>query len=165
MKVSSTQDSHVLSLFDKKAPGRDFFVAFLDLSKGPETEMWLYSSIENQDTPGDEVICEKQIMNLFSHVRGIEKAYQSQRETPGIVLVGALHKTIVEILDKHSMVSTKTEEHFKFIFKVDDLPDARSLPKTLSYSTVRPSDIALVLSRTAIPYKAFVKLQLDICTS
>lgn len=154
-------NSHVLSTFDIEAPGKDFLVAYLDFSKGPEVEMWMYSSMENPDTPGHEAVCEEQILELFERVREIEETYEAQRETPGIVLVGTLHKRIVEILEKHKMVKAKTEEHFKFIFKTDELPAGKPLPENLSFSTVKPSDMALVLSRTAIPYKAFVDLHVD----
>lgn len=155
MKMSrgQTANSHVLSTFGMEPPGKDFLVAYLDFSKGPETEMWLYSSIENTEVPGDEIVCEQQILKLFAKAREIEKSYQGQRETPEIVLVGALHEWILEILEKHSMVKTKTSEHFKFIFKMEDLPVGKPLPYNLSWSSVRPSDMPLVLSRTAIPYK------------
>ena len=53
------------------------------------------------------------------------------------------------------MVKAKTREHFKFIFKVDELPKADPLPAGLSWSIIRSSDISLVLSRTPIPYKVF----------
>jgi hypothetical protein len=143
--VVQTLSSHVLSSFDAEAPGKDFLVASLDLSKCPETEMWLYSSIENPDRPGDE------------RVRELERSYQGRRATPGIVMVATLHKTILEILEKHSMVKAKTEEHFKFIFKMGELPPGKPLPENLSWSTINPSDISLVLSRTEIPYQAFAK--------
>jgi hypothetical protein len=155
--VVQTLSSHVLSSFDAEAPGKDFLVASLDLSKCPETEMWLYSSIENPDRPGDEIACETQILQLFERVRELERSYQGRRATPGIVMVATLHKTILEILEKHSMVKAKTEEHFKFIFKMGELPPGKPLPENLSWSTINPSDISLVLSRTEIPYQAFAK--------
>lgn len=158
LDTRSPSNQHVLSTFDRNAPGKDFLVAYLNFDIGPEVEMWMYSSIENPDTPGDDSVCEEQILALFKRASELEKTYQGQRETPGVLLVGSLHKIIVEILEKHSMVKDKTEEHFKFIIKTDELPFAQPLPETLSYSTMRPSDISLVLSRTAIPYKAFVTL-------
>jgi hypothetical protein len=153
---SRTPDSHVLSTFDMEAPGKDFLVAFLDFSRGPDTEMWLYSSLENPATPGDEVVCEEQVLKLLARVREIEAAYHAQRATPGILLIGSLHKRVFQLLKKHELVSRQTPEHFKFLFTVGNLPLGRELPDELSYSSVRPSDIPLVLSRTSIPYQASV---------
>jgi hypothetical protein len=151
-----TPDSHVLSTFGKELPAQDFAVAYLDFSRGPETEMWLYSSIENPETDGN-TICEQQILELLKRVRDIEsRISQDRREWPGVVLIGTLHEKILGILEKNSMVKEKTYEHFKFIFKVEDLPTATPLlDNELSYSAVKLSDIPLVLSRTHIPRKEY----------
>jgi hypothetical protein len=153
---SKTSYSYVLSTFDTEAPGKDFLVAFLDFSRGPDTEMWLYSSLENPVTPGDEAVCEEQVLKLLARVREIEAAYEAQRATPGILLIGSLHKTVFQLLQKHELVKRQTPEHFKFLFRIEHLPLARELPDGLSYSSIRPADIPLVLSRTSIPYQASV---------
>ena len=152
-----TPDSHVLSTFDKELPAQDFAVAYLDFSRGPETEMWLYSSIENPGTDWNAIICEEQILELLKRVRDIESQIaQDRREWPGVVLIGTLHEKILGILEKNSMIKEKTYEHFKFIFKVENLPTgAPIIDKELSYSTVKLSDIPLVLSRTHIPRKEY----------
>jgi hypothetical protein len=151
-----TPNSHVLSTFDTEAPGTDFVVACLDFSRGPDTEMWLYSSLENPATPGDEAVWEEQILKLLARTREIEADYQAQRATPGILLIGSIHKRVFGLLQKHSLVKSQTPEHFKFLFKVKDLPPAKELPDGLSWSEVKPSDIPLVLSRTSIPYQESV---------
>jgi len=152
-----TSDSHVLSTFDKELPAQDFAVAYLDFSRSPETEMWLYSSIENPVTDGNNTVCEEQILELLKRVRDIESQIaQDRREWPGVVLIGTLHEKILGILEKHARVKEKTYKHFKFIFKVENLPTGVPLPdKELSYSTVKLSDIPLVLSRTHIPRKEY----------
>jgi hypothetical protein len=152
-----TSNLHVLSTFDTEAPGKDFFVACLDFSRGPDTEMWLYSSLENPATPGDEAVCEKQVLKLLARVREIEGAFEAQRATPGILLIGSLHKRVSQLLQKHSLVERQTEEHFKFLFRVKDLPLGRQLPDGLLWSPVRTSGIPLVLSRTSIPYQESVR--------
>jgi len=153
---SKTSNSHVLSTFDTEAPGKDFLVAYLDFSRGPDTEMWLYSSLENAATPGDEAACEEQVLKLLDRVREIEGAFKARRATPGILLIGPLHKRVHQLLEKHSLVKRQTEEHFKFLFRVRDLPLGRQLSDGLSWSSVRPSDIPLILSRTSIPYQESV---------
>jgi hypothetical protein len=155
---AQTSNQHVLSTFEKESPKDGFLVAYLDFSRGPETEMWLYSSIENPTVSSNEVVCEEQVLKLLECVREIERKYIAtyERETPGILLIGSLHKRILQLLERHSLVKKKTLQHFKFIFKIKDLPVRRELPEELTWSSVRASDIPLVLSRTAIPYKESV---------
>ena len=153
-----TSDSHVLSTFDTEAPGKDFLVAILDFSKGPDTEMWLYSSLENPMVVSDRSVCEEQVLELLSRVGELECAYEAQRATPSLFLIGSLHKKILEFLEKRSLVKYKSPEHTKFLFKLQDLPPAKELPAGFSWSTVRPSDIPLVLSRTSIPYQGLTSL-------
>lgn len=151
-----TSYSHVLSTFDTEAPRKDFLVAYLDFSRGPDTEMWLYSSLEHPATQGDEIVCEEQVIKLLARVREIEGAYEAPRATPGILLIGSLHKKIFQILQKHSLVGSQTPEHFKYLFRVKDLPLEQELPDGLSWSPVRSSDMPLILSRTSIPYQESV---------
>jgi hypothetical protein len=153
---AKTPDSHILSTFDTSPPGQDFFVACLDFSRGPDTEMWLYSSLENPSLPSNQDVCEAQILSLISRVREIEAAYSEQRATPGILLIGSLHKRVFEILQKHELVQRHTAEHLKFLFILDDLPLGGELPDGMGFSEVGAEDIPLVLSRTAIPYQASV---------
>ncbi|KAG9241178.1 hypothetical protein BJ878DRAFT_545515 [Calycina marina] len=151
----ATLNSHVLSTFDTCSPGNDFLIAFLDLSLGPNTEMWLYSSLENQITPGDPRICEAQLLALLARVRQINETYTSERVFPESILVGSLHMSVLEIFRKHGLATAEysfDSEHYKFIFNVEDLPVGRELPVELHWSTVRWEDIPLVLSRTNIPY-------------
>lgn len=153
---AKTSHSRVLSTFDKENPNREFLVASVDLSRGPETELWLYSSVENGGLPGNEAVCEKQVLRLFERVREMEKKFESRRPTPGVVLVATLHAKVLKMLEKHSMVKAKTEEHLKFIFQMGDLPEGKPLLEELAWSSVMPTDIPLVLSRTSIPYQASV---------
>ncbi len=154
---AKTPDSHVLSTLDTSSPGQEFFVACLDFSRGPDTEMWVYSSLENSSVPSIRAVCEAQILSLISRVREIEAACSAQRATPGILLIGSLHKSVFEILQKHELVQRHTTEHLKFLFRLEDLPLGGELPDGMALSEVGAEDIPLVLSRTAIPYQAFVR--------
>lgn len=153
-----SSDSHVLSTFDTENPGRDFLVAYLDLSRGPQSEMWLYSSMENARTPGDEAACEEQVLKLLARVKEIEQAYEAERVAPGAVLVASMHKRVFQLLEKRALVKMQSPEHLKFIFRLKDLPVQKQLPDGMSWSSVRDSDIPLVLSRTTIPYEELVSL-------
>lgn len=154
-----TLHTHILTTFrPSHSPPPSFLIAFLDFSRGPEVEMWLYSSLEHPSIPTSAPTCSAQILGLFTHTHALETAYATRRETPGIVLVGTLHERILQILEEQGMVRTKTEEHFKFIFCTEDLPLPRPLPEGLAWGVVRDEDVELVLKRTAIPYKACVCL-------
>lgn len=153
-----TPHTHVLSTFDTDAPGSHFLIACLDFSRGPDTEMWLYSSLEHPSMSSDEAICQEQVLSLLLRVREIELAFDGPHEEPGVVMIGSLHKKIVDFLRKLNRVHRLTPEHFKYLFRVDDLPPAREIPHGLEWSSIRHEDMPLVLSRTSIPYQASVSI-------
>ena len=156
MNGGKTRNSHVFTLF--KSPDI-FTVAYLDFSRGTETEMWLYSSMER--LPGSEIEtnCQEQVLEILKRVKAIENPYveaNGTRATPGIVLIGSLHEKILRFLEDQQRVKQATGPHFKFIFKAADLPPEVALrSEDLIYSEIRKSDIPLVLSRTEIPRKEY----------
>jgi hypothetical protein len=155
---AKTPHSHVLSTFDVSAPGNDFLVAYLDFSLGPNTEMWLYSSLENPLLPSNEVVCEEQVLALLARVRELEEAYlkTAQRAFPGLILAGSLNKKICGLLEERGLVHWTAPLHSKILFRLQDLPLTKELPEGFQWGEIREADIPLVLSRTAIPYKALV---------
>ena len=161
IKGGKTTNSHVFTLFESP---EIFTVAYLDFSRGTETEMWLYSSMER--LPGSEIEtnCQEQVLEILKRVKAIENPYveaNGTRATPGIVLIGSLHEKILRFLEDQQRVKQATGPHFKFIFKAADLPPEIVLrSEDLVYSEIRKSDIPLVLSRTEIPRKESVLLSL-----
>lgn len=85
-----TPDSSILTAFHEQEA---FTVTYLDFSRGPEAELWLYSSLENEQIVDETSICEGQILSLLSIVRQLEQKYSisQKRLTPGVVLIGSLH--------------------------------------------------------------------------
>ncbi|CZR50582.1 uncharacterized protein PAC_00456 [Phialocephala subalpina] len=151
-----TPNSHILSMFYSKDA---FTIAYLDFSRGPETECWLYSSYESPHhrPPSIQSTCESQVISILSHISSLEKSFVTSngpRSTPRILLIGTLHEKILQFLQKQQRIQEETEPHFKFIFKTDELPPEKPLvDESLNYGRIRKSDIPLVLSRTAIPRK------------
>ncbi|KAH7417140.1 hypothetical protein BKA64DRAFT_717951 [Cadophora sp. MPI-SDFR-AT-0126] len=149
-----TSNSHVFTLFESP---NIFTVAYLDFSRGTETEMWLYSSMER--LPGSEIEarCQKQILEILKRVRDIEGPFveaNGARATPGIVLIGSLHEKTLSFLEEQQRVKQATVPYFKFIFEAGDLSPVVTLhSEDLVYSEIRKCDIPLVLSRTDIPRK------------
>jgi hypothetical protein len=147
-----TSDSHVL--LSHNTPSGAVAAAYLDFSRGPETELWCYSSLEREQTPENDSECEVQIIRILRRVADIEKKVTGRRETPGVVLIGSLHEKVLDILRKHRLMKAETEPYYKFIFTLEMLPNSLPLPSEgLQWSTVHQSDIPLVLSRTEVPRK------------
>ncbi|TVY18733.1 hypothetical protein LARI1_G004059 [Lachnellula arida] len=164
-----TAHSHILSTFASPStspePEQDFLIAYLDFSRGPNTEMWLYSSLENPTTPSSNSTCSAQLLALLARVAVLEQEYlnsvsvsdsasKQQRENQGNVLIASLHVKLWQLLKDRSLVTMQSPEHLKFLLRVGDLPVARELPGGLVWGVIGAGDIELVLSRTAIPYKA-----------
>jgi hypothetical protein len=61
-------DSHVLI---SSLTSEDFAIAYLDFSRGPETELWLYSSLERGEATKNESKCEEQIIGVLKRVAEI----------------------------------------------------------------------------------------------
>lgn len=152
-----TSNSHMLTSFDGDDLGRCFVVAYLDFSRGPETEMWLFSSIELSDrSPMEVEICGKQLLALLSRVWKLEKTYQALRETPGVLLIGSLHDRVLQLYQARRLILEMTPPNSKFIFEKDKLAKPRSLPANLQWTTVQQEDISMILSKTDVPRKEFV---------
>lgn len=156
-----TEHSHILSTFAaSNSPEQDFLIAYLDFSRGPNTEMWLYSSLENPTTASSITTCLAQLLALLARVAVLEQEYvnssSAPRENQGNVLIASLHVKVWQLLKDRSLVAMQSPEHLKFLLGVGDLPVARELPGGLEWGVVGAEDIELVLSRTAIPYKAYV---------
>lgn len=120
----STPDSHIISVHDDDPDG-PFAAAFLDLSRGPETECWIYSSLQGSvpsntdptssaalsaDLPGDVLaVCVRQLLALLRRIRAVEQAYAAAHpvvgeevfdkgHSRGYVRIGALHETVRQVL-------------------------------------------------------------------
>lgn len=154
-----TSNSHVLTSFDGDDPGRCFVAAYLDFSRGPETEMWLFSSIElNDRSPKEVQMCEVQILALIQRVRELGTTYKSARETHGILLIGALHEKIAKLFQDRYLILDKTPPNYKFIFEQENLVEPKPLPASLQWTVVQREDLPMILSKTDVPRKEFVKI-------
>ncbi|KAH7379313.1 hypothetical protein DE146DRAFT_311470 [Phaeosphaeria sp. MPI-PUGE-AT-0046c] len=74
---------------------------------------------------------------------------------PKVVLVGACHEHIVQImrdtkLTRRDMPGEDLQLN-KFLFKLSDLPETKALPKGLRWGEMREQDIETVKARTSIP--------------
>jgi hypothetical protein len=138
----------------------DFAAAYLDLSRGPETELWLYS-LERGQSAKNELNCEGRIIDILGRVAEIANKFPGQRQMPGVVLIGSLHGKCLMFFRK-GLVRDSTDAYFKFLFRSEQLPISQPLfSHDLEWSTVNQGDIALVLLRTEVPRKESESLLLS----
>lgn len=162
----ATEYSHILTSFEGSDSGKSFVIAYLDYSRGPETEMWLFSSLEvGLDTEEEVLTSEHQLVALFCRAGQIEKQLNKPRSTPGVVLLGSAHEKVIEVLQRKQLVENVTgEPYLKYIFDTQSFPQDVPLPSAnFSWGSIRPQDLSLVLSRTSIPRKKLVVMYVNNC--
>lgn len=129
-----------------------FAAAYLDFSRGPETELWIYSSMEGRllgasvsgsggkGSESDEGEDEEETattLALLREVKRLQDLYftpdrQQQRKYPTTVLVGNLNEVLRKRLlaPEVGVALLSGEVYNKWFFRVDDLPDVQ-LPEVL----------------------------------
>lgn len=154
-----------------------FAAAYVDFSRGLETESWIYSSLESRSgasfsssssssspPPSEAEVAEAgdQALALLREVRLVRDGYPGRGEDGragegSTVLVGALSEGLRAVLATRGVVFPFCEMYDKWLFRTDELPDVDVKGKMeeggLRWGKVRREDIALVLSRTKIPRK------------
>ncbi|ROW11251.1 hypothetical protein VMCG_01427 [Cytospora schulzeri] len=172
----TTEHAHYLFVSDHDGlsdnQGRGHFAAaHLDLSKGPETELYFYSTLEDYKdldglSEGEIEHILDIIVALFQHVKAIAESTLSSgtlklfREHG--VMVGGLHQPTYELLcAKRGFKSSYWNPHDVWLFRLDRLPilseGLTSLQGEgykehgLKWDTIRREDCPLIASRTKIP--------------
>ncbi|KAI8960934.1 hypothetical protein F5Y11DRAFT_247811 [Daldinia sp. FL1419] len=156
-----------------------FAAAYLDLSRGPETEIWLYASLERRPSalaPGSPSLdanaaeaaaaaeCAVQILREAKSIReafyapGTDHAAVQRREgqdlRPARILAGTLSETTRLALLNRGVVFSYVSVFDKWMFTLGGLPEVKSpLAEDMEWRAVRREDIPLMLSRTNIARK------------
>ncbi|KAI0890076.1 uncharacterized protein GGS22DRAFT_183427 [Annulohypoxylon maeteangense] len=152
-------------------PGDEpFAAAYLDFSRGPETEIWLYASLERRpdalaraassvgrETRTDDeesreeasATCARLVLREVKRLRDL---YSAARAQVSHVFAGALSETLRLALLNQGIVFEFVSIFDKWIFRLQDLPAVRDpLGEGMEWGPVRRKDIPLMLSRTKIP--------------
>lgn len=142
-----------------------FAAAYLDLSKGPETEMYLYTTLEDATdlaaVPNDEV---ERVLDLAVALLQHGKLAAEEVMRTGAhklargagFLVGGLHQPTYELLcSRRGITSSYWNPHHAWLFRLERLPvlpDGGPGPGPgLRWDVVRREDVPLIASRTYIP--------------
>ncbi|RSL50101.1 hypothetical protein CEP53_008919 [Fusarium sp. AF-6] len=140
--------------FESESPQR-FSAAYLDIGGGPDTQMWVYSTVEKSSEPDakETIIYERQLARLTDEAIGIAKGYNKELAYPGAVLLGTIHDTTRALLSKTGRVEPReTGAYDKWLFQYQDIPnDETELPEGMNWGTANEDDCAVVVARTNIP--------------
>lgn len=135
--------------------GKHFTAAYLDPAAGPETQMWIYSTLEDGglSLEGTET-ASRLVASVVNHARSIGREHSEKLAYPGGILLGSLHSSVKEVMEATGTSFSGRSElgYDKWIFKVDELPSVElSLPDGMHWSPATPEDCVMVTSRTDIP--------------
>ncbi|KAI9835201.1 MAG: hypothetical protein M1819_002571 [Sarea resinae] len=158
-----TPDSHILASFppETSTTPKHFVAAYCDRSRAPETEVWLFTSLELEKNRTAEEheenirICTEQLLSLFRYIKSLPEPPNPRDNNPQLILVGAVHARTLEPLKRTGIVPWHTPPNQKFVFQrhilpQSDLPPVKPLPKGFIFGEVRREDYPLVQSRTSI---------------
>lgn len=141
---------------------------------GPETELWLYSSLERDHhalpdktaaaAVAAESACGDLAVAALREVRRIRDRYpdEERRKLPTL-LIGGLNNELRCAMANRGVVFPYVTPWDKWMFRVDELPDidvsgvaGGALPPGMRWDAVRREEIPLVLSRSNIERTEYV---------
>ena len=179
----STPDAHVLRAYYAGADadaGRHFAAAYLDLTRGLETECWLYTTLEDSDgADADDdaarAACDDLVLALLRRARTIAARTPSRPGGSGSMLLGGVNEIVRTRLLARAVRMAKTpavpadvewDWCGKWLFRVDELGAAvaeqSGLPEGMRWDTLRQEDVRTVQARTSIPRQECVSPTLSI---
>ncbi|KAK3694993.1 hypothetical protein B0T22DRAFT_89234 [Podospora appendiculata] len=176
----STPTTHILHTYYSQDDSNNssgnsghFAAAYVDLNRSPETEIWLYSTLEDVSTtldpsspsvslPATEAeACDELVLALLRRVRRISGVREKK---PAETMVGSLNEALRRRLADRGVGMRKTanvpdglpwEFCGKWLFRVQELPlgmhgEEIPLPVGMRWDRVARGDLGLVRSRTYI---------------
>lgn len=130
-----------------------FTVSYLDLGGGPDTQMFIYSTIENDgvnDVPEGEY--DRQLESLIQMVVRLRSDHGKELVYKDSVLLGSLHSKVRRQLEGLGRIQPrKTGEYDKWLFRREDLPSSEeALPEGMHWDKATFRDCEIVISKTDI---------------
>ncbi|KAK1729795.1 uncharacterized protein BDZ83DRAFT_604977 [Colletotrichum acutatum] len=139
---------------------RNFCAAYLDFGSTKETQLFMYSTLENAPnktlTDEDKKAAESQVTAILDAVTQVSKQQPDNRTLPGACLVGTLATPTRDAMLRAGVRVTPRQdyEYEKWLFRVDEIPDFENrvtLPEGASWGPATKRDCEIVVSRTDIP--------------
>ncbi|KAK2017647.1 hypothetical protein LZ32DRAFT_600431 [Colletotrichum eremochloae] len=168
-RVIFASDAPLSPCIASEPPSRHFTVAYLDFGSDKETQLFMYSTLEDED--GAAISCEKekerevaelQIMAVLEAVRQVSREQPDGggggRAYPGACLVGTLATaTRAAMVRRGATVRPRASyEYEKWLFRVEEVPDevgpdSAQLPEGATWGPATERDCEVVIARTDIP--------------
>ncbi|KAH7161641.1 hypothetical protein EDB81DRAFT_351195 [Dactylonectria macrodidyma] len=143
---------------DETPPPKRFTAAYVDVGSDRNTQMWVYSTLEDQEqlNADEDTFYEGQLKVFVDELIRIAKEYGRPLVHSGAVLVGTLHTSVRRILERTGrIVGRKTGFYDKWLFKVADIPEnGVPLPDGMYWSPATFDDCKIAISRSDIPRTA-----------
>lgn len=138
---------------------RHFTAAYVDPAAGPETQMWIYSTLEDGDTRAeDEEVCARLIISVVNHARKLSSDYSERLVYPGGILVGTLHHLVREAMKKGGVpLSMRSPLGYdKWLFNVNELPIGEPrISDGMYWEPASRDDCLLAISRNDLPRQVY----------
>ncbi|KAL6854789.1 hypothetical protein ACO1O0_005916 [Amphichorda felina] len=139
-----------------------FTVAFVDYAGGPDTQMWLYSTLEDDDDgDGDKAsdkVYREQLEVLVRELVRLNLEYGKETAYPGTMLLGTLNTRVRRILEGMNRIQPRPTDYYnKWLFRAEALPQRDGeLPEGMTWDTATLADCEVVAARTDIPRTPYV---------
>lgn len=135
-----------------------FTVVYVDFSGGPETQMWLFSTLETKEeiSRNEQAEHEDLMRALMKEIIRSSRDYGEETTFPGSLLLGTVHTRVRRILEDMERVTPRPTGYYdKWLFKSSDLPTKDvQLPDGMRWDTASLADCEIVVTRTDIPRTA-----------
>ncbi|WYZ40809.1 hypothetical protein EsH8_IV_001150 [Colletotrichum jinshuiense] len=136
---------------------RHFTAAYLDFGSHIETQLFLYSTLEDGGLEGDaeaREASEAQVDAALAAVARVSAEQPENRAYPGGCLVGTLATATRDAMVRRGVrvEPRAVDQYEKWLFRVEELPDVDVvLPDGAAWAPATEADCEVVISRTYVP--------------
>lgn len=167
LKGGLTPSSRILFASETNQPphGEDvdrsmhFTAAYIDPAAGPETQMWIYSTLEDGGLSADDAeTATRLVASVVNQAKIIGREYEGELAYPGGILLGTLHVSVRQAMDAAG-IDFKLRSAYgydKWLFRIEELPPGElGLPDGMDWSTATREDCEVAISRNDLPRQAY----------
>lgn len=166
-RLVASGDDRILFASDTGVLGGDasrwpqaFTVTSVDFSRGPDTQIWIYSTLEDKGVTGvAEYEYRGQLQATLQALMLLKKQYGKELTYGDCVLLGAVHSDVRSLLAETGRVQHRdTGFYDKWLFRDEHLPFLeRPLPDGMYWTKANLDDCREAVASTNIPRRAYVQ--------